>query len=128
MNFNFFFETKGHYLLKVYANKKKYRWESGGAFGSDWSEMQWYEGIIVISKAGKTGTKWHFSFKTQKVRDTTVPELSHHTLFGKMSVIEILDRCERLGKILENQPFPFIEIGLDFIPASTKTPDAENPN
>lgn len=122
MNFQFFFETKEHFLLKVYANKKVCRWESGGAFGSDWSKKQWYEGIVIISKEG---TKWHFSFQTHKVRDTAIPELNHCMLFGEMSVREILDRCEKLSKTLENQPFPFVEIGADFIPASIEISNAE---
>ncbi len=113
MKFEFFFEMEENFAfaLKVYANKKTHRWESGGAFGTDWSEIQWYEGLIVISKEG---TKWYFSFETYQVRDSDISELNHQFLFGDMSSMEILNKCERLSQISENQPFPFVKIDLDF--------------
>lgn len=111
MEYRFVFETKENFSIKAYANQEAYRWECGGAFGSDWSEKKWYEGIMLISK---NGTKWYFFFKTFNVKDADLPEFNHQNLFGDMSNREILDKCEKLAKHSENSPFPFVEVGRDF--------------
>lgn len=111
MEFSFLFKTKENFILTAYANGKSYRWESGGAFGSEWSIKRWYEGIIKISREN---TKWFFFFKTFEVRDSDLPEFNHQNLFGEMTNHEILDKCESLAKTSEKSPFPFIEISSVF--------------
>ncbi|MCC6199112.1 hypothetical protein IT401_02785 [Candidatus Nomurabacteria bacterium] len=123
MKFGYFFEIKEAFTLQAYADAKTHRWESGGAFGSDWSENRWYEGIMVISRRD---SRWYFFFKTFTVRDEALPEFSYQALFGDMTIREVMDKCEQLGKKSDNSPFPFVEIGRDFISISAKRKEAEN--
>jgi|GEM_PF-5913363 len=123
MNFECFFQTKESFLLQIWANRMSHRWESGGSFASDCSEKKWYEGIILISKEG---VKWHFFFKMYEVRDSELPDFSHQTLFGEMTNMEILSNFEQTAITSEKLPFPFVEIGKEFIPITSEIPDSEN--
>lgn len=120
MNYDFFFENKAKssFSLKIYANLCEYRWESGGAFGSDWSTNRWYGGIIHISRSG---TNWYFFFEALKVRDCNLPEFIFENLFGDMGNFEILDKLEKLSQKSEKSPFPFVEIRQDFKSDNQKT-------
>ena len=123
MKFECFFQTKESFLLQIWANRISHRWESGGSFASDWSEEKWYEGIILISKES---VKWYFLFKMYEVRDSVLPDFSHQTLFGEMTNMEILSKCEQTAITLEKSPFTIVEIGREFIPISSEIPDSEN--
>jgi len=69
MDFNFSFtESTPNYDVKMFGTTNTHRWESGGAFGSDWSEKKWYDGILIIHHK-LTKKDDIFFFKTYQVRD-----------------------------------------------------------
>lgn len=127
MEFNFAFtESIPNYDLKMFADAKIYRWDSGVTNGSDWSEKEWYEGILVIHHK-LTHKKRFFFFKTYEVRDKRLfPFTIGHILnvptnyLSGGSILEktINNFCEKViesGVQNENSPFPSIDIHRDFV-------------
>lgn len=117
MEFKIFIEEQNtNYVLGVYANKDSFRWESGGSFGSDWSEKKWYSGIIKIKKIGHFQPEFFF-FKSFEARDSELFELNFKNLFSVENK-ELNQVCEKIifnAISNANQPFPFIEIYQSFI-------------
>ncbi len=124
MEFKFFFEVKRHFFsLFAYANEKTHRWECGGAFGSDWTEKKWYEGILLFCVEGRD---FIFFFKTYEARDEKLPEFTLESLFGaELSHRQIFALCKEKAQELSQSPFLFVEIGRDFALSLNKIPNAE---
>jgi hypothetical protein len=114
MEFEFKLEkiTESHHM-EMWGNSQKYRWESGGAFGSSWSEKKWYEGILYI-KNRFTKAKRYFYFNTRIVRDSDLYEFSLENIFDNQSLNEnsVDEFCRQIWNIpcKENSPFPELMI------------------
>lgn len=117
MKYDLFIEEMNtKYILSVYANENTYRWESGGAAGSDWSEKKWYSGIIKIKKIGHVQPEF-YSFKSFEVRDVELSELNFENLFSvrKDCLSEVCEKINFNAVAQLKQPFSFIEINRNFV-------------
>ncbi|MEI6022738.1 MAG: hypothetical protein WCQ32_02775 [bacterium] len=132
MDFNFSFTTENttpNYIVKMFGEAKKHRWDSGVTNGSDWHEKKWYEGILIIQER-LTKKENHLFFKTYEVCDEQLfPFTIGHILTVPIDYVSggsalnqtINNFCEKvLNSSIqkENWPFPFIEIPQHFMNTS----------
>ena len=120
MNFQFnLTENTPNYEIKMFGNA------NGGAFGSEWSEKKWYDGILIIHHK-LTKKDDIFFFKTYEIRDEELfPFTIEHILNtptnylseGSIKEKTIDNFCSKVlesSTQKENLPFRFIEIDRCF--------------
>ncbi len=120
MNFQFnLTENTPNYEIKMFGNA------NGGAFGSEWSEKKWYDGILIIHHK-LTKKDDIFFFKTYGIRDEELfPFTIEHILNtptnylseGSIREKTIDNFCSKVlesSTQKENLPFRFIEIDRCF--------------
>lgn len=134
MEFNLYSEqSTPNFTIKMFGEEEVRRWESGGAFGSAWSERKRYVGVLMI-ETRITRREEYFLFNTSGVKDGKLPPFGANSIFGidetlsKFEIAQLLEiACIKVSSEAvwkKGQPFRFIEIDKEFI---TPKPEHSEP-